>query len=219
MGRVIKSVIRPNGGSKNKTQFKTGIYEILHRPSKRRYVGSSIEVEKRLYFHVTQLNVGKHHCKYLQNVWNKYRGEGFEFYLLEECSKETLQINEQKHMDMESEYELMNLDPTARIAFGFKLSEETKRKISEKAKEVGATFEQRRMRSERARQQHLTGRIGYRPKAKKKFVDCKYCGKPFELERHPTTGGWRQQSICLDCKVKYKKNGGKKVGAPRSGGP
>ena len=67
-----------------------GVYEILHDRTQRRYVGSSAEIERRWAWHRTMLRAGKHHCAFLQNVWNKYRPEEFAFKVLEECSTESL---------------------------------------------------------------------------------------------------------------------------------
>ena len=58
-----------------------GVYAIIHKTSRQFYVGSSINVEKRLIQHKSKLNNSKHHCRHLQNAWNAYGANAFEFVL------------------------------------------------------------------------------------------------------------------------------------------
>ena len=58
-----------------------GVYAIVHVKSRKFYIGSSINVEKRLIQHRSKLNRGKHHCRHLQSAWNKHGGGAFEFIL------------------------------------------------------------------------------------------------------------------------------------------
>jgi group I intron endonuclease len=183
--------IFPSGRSPNKVNFICGVYEIVHWNTMRRYVGSSSEIEKRLYYHVTMLRVGRHHCKYLQNVWDKYGESGFEFFLLEECQPDELNDREQFHMDSPSLHELMNCDPTARTVRGFKLSESTKRKMSVTAKSIGSNPEERKRRSEQARDQHASGKFGdhwtQRPEHQQRLEEKR---KEAAAKRRPRTG-WK----------------------------
>ena len=56
-----------------------GLYAIVHVPSHRAYIGSSVNIKRRLKEHMSALRHGKHHCSHLQNAWSKY-GE-FEFVI------------------------------------------------------------------------------------------------------------------------------------------
>jgi group I intron endonuclease len=58
-----------------------GVYTIQHTTSKRFYVGSSVNVEKRMVTHRYKLRHKKHHCKHLQNAWCKYTEFDFVFKL------------------------------------------------------------------------------------------------------------------------------------------
>lgn len=78
---------------------RSGIYAIEHIESKRFYIGSSAAFYKRKQAHVWKLRAGIHHSTHLQNAWNKYGEDAFEFYLLEECDKENLLIREQAYLD------------------------------------------------------------------------------------------------------------------------
>lgn len=77
----------------------TGIYQILHIESGKRYIGSSVNVRNRLYHHKDRLKYGKHANDYLQKAYNKYGIGGFEFKKILECSKENLEFYEQSIID------------------------------------------------------------------------------------------------------------------------
>jgi len=200
--KPLKRRIWPNSRSLKKFTPTCGIYEILHRPTGRRYVGSSAEVEKRLYWHFAMLRKGTHHCTFLQNVWNKYGPDGFETFLLEQCYVDKLIEREQYHMDSSSPYSLMNLEGTARATRGWKHSEEVKLKISETAKRVGADPTERQRRSERAKLQHRQGNIG-REKGTPRPRICLVCIEPFVPNR--LNGGQISQSAyCIECRPEHK---------------
>lgn len=200
--KPVKSVIKPDGRSAKSVRFTCGVYEILHVPTARRYVGSSAEVEKRLYWHLVMLRKNNHHCGYLQNVWNKYGETGFRFFLLEVCDRGELGNREQFHMDLPSPYQLMNLEPEARVRIGWKHTKRTKVALAAAAKARGNTDSERRIRSERAKAQHARGNIPYRKKIPYSQAKCKVCGKLF-LNQRKSNGQLEQRKICGDCKVTY----------------
>jgi len=76
-----------------------GIYEIRHVESGKRYIGSSIHVKKRFKAHKSMLRNGSHHSPHLQNAWDLYGKEAFQFSVLEECSKDVLLEVEQRWLD------------------------------------------------------------------------------------------------------------------------
>lgn len=67
----------------NKMTRECIIYAIVHLASGRRYVGSTIDRKARWSEHKTNLKFKRHHCTYLQNAWNKYGADAFEFRTLE----------------------------------------------------------------------------------------------------------------------------------------
>lgn len=150
--------IAPDSRSPKSVKFHSGVYIIRHKPSGRVYIGSSAEVEKRLYLHRVLLRVGRHHCEYLQNVWNKHEEQEFAFYLLEECSIADLGVREQFYLDSFSEK--MNSQPIARSCRGYRHSDETRSEMSLSAMVVADRPGERERRSERAIQQHVEGRLG-----------------------------------------------------------
>lgn len=64
-----------------------GVYVITHIASRKFYVGSSVNIEKRFIEHRSKLNRGKHHCRHLQHAWDKYGGGAFAFAL--KCTTES----------------------------------------------------------------------------------------------------------------------------------
>lgn len=60
-----------------------GVYEIKNRLNGKAYGGSSANIEGRWREHRRMLRNGQHHCAYLQNAWDKYGKDVFEFTILE----------------------------------------------------------------------------------------------------------------------------------------
>jgi group I intron endonuclease len=106
--------------------MNSGIYQIVNKINGKRYIGSSVNIERRLGWHKSRLNSGKHHSVYLQRAWNKYGEGSFEFEISEEVlDKAILLETEQRHLDsLNPEY---NMSPTAG---GGDQGKEARRKIS-----------------------------------------------------------------------------------------
>lgn len=106
-----------------------GIYSIKNRINFHQYVGSSINVQKRMNIHKSTLNKKIHENSYLQNAWNKYGNDNFEFLLLEEVgNKENLITREQYYIDtLNPEY---NINKIAGSCLGFKHSKIARENMS-----------------------------------------------------------------------------------------
>lgn len=84
--------------------YTVGVYRIRNKRNGKFYVGSSIEIEKRLERHRRELERGIHHCIYLQRAWNKYGADSFIFEVIHECSsEEEARLIEQQYLDNETE--------------------------------------------------------------------------------------------------------------------
>ena len=68
----------------------SGIYQIVNKENNKRYIGSSVNVEGRVWNHFTMLISNRHGNKHLQNAYNKYGHNNFEAVLIYECSEEEL---------------------------------------------------------------------------------------------------------------------------------
>lgn len=75
-----------------------GIYSITS-PSGKKYIGSSLDCERRWTGHRRKLLDGKHHCDALQRAANKYGFESLVFQILESCEADQLIRREQRAID------------------------------------------------------------------------------------------------------------------------
>lgn len=78
---------------------KSGIYCIININNKKRYIGSSKNIYQRLSKHRSLLRNNKHQNILLQNSWNKYKEDNFDYYVLEFCDEDVLEIREQHYID------------------------------------------------------------------------------------------------------------------------
>lgn len=109
-----------------------GIYKIENKITKDFYIGSSVNIKKRFYYHKWWLKNKNHHSIVLQRAFNKYSEENFELIILEECEKEQLLDREQHYLD--SYNPIYNINKIAENCSGRILSEESRKKISLKNK-------------------------------------------------------------------------------------
>ena len=112
----------------------TGVYKILCRETGKPYVGSAVSIKSRWACHRHMLNKGTHSNKHLQNAFNKYGKDAFEFLVIEICEVDSLVVREQYWIDFYDAANSsvgMNNSPTASTTIGFKHSESTKKMLSE----------------------------------------------------------------------------------------
>jgi len=75
------------------------IYQIKNKVNGKFYVGSAHDYRKRWYQHEHALNSNCHGNQHLQNAWNKYGRENFEFSILEVVPFELQFIKEQEYLN------------------------------------------------------------------------------------------------------------------------
>lgn len=131
-------------------KFEPGVYEIICIPNGKKYVGSTVKVRKRFREHLRMLRANVHSNPPLQNTWNKYGEENFEFRVIE-YTKGHLDL-EQKCLD--SKLWALNINDLATGGntqfkrYGFKHSQETRLKLSEIQKGKIIPLEQRQKMSD-----------------------------------------------------------------------
>lgn len=59
-----------------------GVYSIRNKINGKQYIGKSIDLKLRKYHHFNDLDKQKHHSSPLQNAYNKYGKDNFEFIVL-----------------------------------------------------------------------------------------------------------------------------------------
>jgi len=111
-----------------------GVYRITNTITDRVYIGSAVDVEKRVRRHKQTLRAGKHPNPHLQQSWVKHGEAVFLFEPLVECSIETRKDREQRFIDAYIEHGLpvYNMRPVTISSVGFKYvcSEDTRKKLS-----------------------------------------------------------------------------------------
>lgn len=112
---------------------QTGIYGIRNKINNHIYVGSAtVTFHHRWSHHLADLRNNKHGNNKLQNAWNKYGEENFEFYIIEVVTgtKEEILEVEQQYLDVFYGQETCyNLSPNAVSRKGI-MSEKTKRNLA-----------------------------------------------------------------------------------------
>lgn len=85
------------------------IYKIVNKLTNECYVGSALNFYKRKYYHLYDLKKQKHHSPVLQNSWNKYGNDVFEFIVIEE-------IDISKNLIIREQFWIDKLNPKFNIA-------------------------------------------------------------------------------------------------------
>ena len=113
----------------------TGIYKIINKSNGKVYIGQSVDVENRIKNHKGDLRRNHHHNEHLQNSFNKYGEESFEFSLIKSCKARYLDRFEKLHIylnkSMNPKYGY-NKDSGGSVQK--EVSEETKEKMREAKK-------------------------------------------------------------------------------------
>lgn len=84
----------------NHSSNKSGIYIIYCTTNFGVYVGSTSLFKNRRTTHLYGLRNNQHHCRYLQNAWNKYGEDAFVFQVVELTTKEERFNVEQKYLNL-----------------------------------------------------------------------------------------------------------------------
>jgi group I intron endonuclease len=114
----------------------SGIYRIINKLDGKVYIGSAVNLKCRKNEHYRRLVNNKHHSNHLQNAWNKYGKDNFNFEVIEYVDIiENLIQREQYWMDFYISYDDKygyNMRPKAESPLGTTkiMPEETKWKIS-----------------------------------------------------------------------------------------
>lgn len=136
----------------------SGIYQIHCTQNKKRYVGSAKSIGDRWNKHVRFLSKGQHVNPHLQNAWNKYKADAFDFEVLEEVIDPTqLIVREQYWIDQlgaSNPKTGFNIKPTAGSSLGYKHTKATKTKMRKAWINREVTVEAKRSRIASLRKSH-----------------------------------------------------------------
>lgn len=106
---------------------KIGVYGIFNTTTQKWYVGSSVDIDLRIWQHFNLLKKGKHYNYRIQQAFNEIGAKGFEVKILEECMEEERIELEKIWMDRLSS---ISNGYNIRIADSSTMAEESKIKIS-----------------------------------------------------------------------------------------
>jgi group I intron endonuclease len=113
----------------------SGVYRISCTANRKVYIGSALNVRKRLGGHRARLKAGAHINAHLQGAWNKYGSEAFTYTLLEETRPEFLIALEQSYIDIydaANRERGFNIRSRAESNVGLPLSASARAKLSER---------------------------------------------------------------------------------------
>lgn len=129
-----------------------GIYRIVNTVTHKSYIGSSVDIRRRLREHFSDLRCGRHSNPYLQASFSLHGEDSFMFEVVEVCSQEAMQERETYWIH---EYHSYVDDGGYNIEAPYRgpVLDETRRKISEANKGKVRTPEMRRAASEQRKGQ------------------------------------------------------------------
>lgn len=112
----------------------SGIYQILNKTNNKFYIGSASNLRRRFSSHKCHLNKNSHSNPHLQNAWNKYGENNFEFLILALCPNEyCLKLEQWFVNNMKPNY---NIRKFVHSNKDWHHSEKTKQEIGKKSKEL-----------------------------------------------------------------------------------
>lgn len=109
---------------------EVGVYAFTNIVSGFRYIGQSVDMQRRKRQHLRALTAGVHHASYFQNSFSVNGPDCFEYSVLEYCQEHELTVTEQKWIDHFKETGIFNSAPAAGSAKGIIRSAETRIKMS-----------------------------------------------------------------------------------------
>lgn len=125
--KMKKEILKENKG-------KSGIYMLSNQLTNEIYIGQSVDISKR-FRNYLNLNYIKSRNKFIiSRALIKYGYSNFSLIIMEYCDKLDLTIREQYYLNkLNPQYNILKI---AGSSWGFKHSEETKRKISQSLKGI-----------------------------------------------------------------------------------
>ena len=129
-------------------QVISGIYKIENLANGKVYIGKSVDIlNQRWPQHLCLLKNGTHNNRHLQNAWNKYGEDNFQFSIILECAPDELNQYEIYYIDLYQSYMSNNGYNKTYGGDGSVPTDETRQKMSESHKGILGTVESRAKQS------------------------------------------------------------------------
>jgi len=126
---IVTAVIYTNAGVQKKqileeNKGKSGVYRWTNLTNGNFYIGSAVDLSKRLYlyynsYHLTKVNM------VINKALKKHKHSNFSLEILEYCEEENVITREQYYLNLFAESSKYNILPIAGSSWGYKHSEET----------------------------------------------------------------------------------------------
>ena len=102
-----------------------GIYMIENLVDHKKYIGQTINYNRRLYLHLHYLRNGIHVNKHLQRAWDKYGESNFRFNLFHDLTTELEGLSSEEEKKLLDDYEIswIKFYKSSNSDFGYNLSE------------------------------------------------------------------------------------------------
>lgn len=102
-----------------------GIYMIENLVDHKKYIGQTINYNRRLYLHLHYLRNGIHVNKHLQRAWDKYGESNFRFNLFHDLTTELEGLSREEEKKLLDDYEIswIKFYKSSNSDFGYNLSE------------------------------------------------------------------------------------------------
>ena len=136
-----------------------GVYMITNIVNRYFYIGSAIDVSKRICGHIYYLRGNRHHNPKLQASWNKYGENSFLFSVLETVGAADLLKAEQKwfdHYSVGKRKDCYNIHSIPYSTLGRKHSAATKIRMSEAQKKANRSPERKKISGDTLRKYNLS---------------------------------------------------------------
>jgi group I intron endonuclease len=109
--------------------MKSGVYQISFEQSDKKYIGSTMNLNRRRIRHLASLRHGAHGSTSLQKAFNEYGEKSFDFKVLLLCDPINCSLFEQRIVDAMRPEQLYNIRRQVNSNFGIKFSDEVKEKV------------------------------------------------------------------------------------------
>lgn len=177
-----------------------GIYKIICKENNKVYIGGSGNLRQRRKHHFVILKMNQHINTDLQEDYNRYGKENFDFEVIEYCNKEDIRTKEVTYI---LKFNSIDGNFGYNNSLGFKLSDKTKKKMSQSQKGKTISLETRKKISESLMGHEVSNEC--REKNRLKHLGRKHTNEAKEKCRQSSTGRRHSEETKRNLSIKNSK--------------